>query len=458
MATDRGIAQYPDASELAAGFASGTADPRTVMEAVLARIKRLEPLVGACNDLVAPVSLLAAAEAAAARWRAGTPRSPLDGIPFGVKANIAVEGLPWHAGVAAFRDRTASKDATCVAHLRAAGLIPMATLNMHEAALGVTSDNQAFATTRNPWAPQRIPGGSSGGSAAAVASGMVPLALGTDSLGSVRLPSALCGVVGFKPARGEIPTDGVVPLSLPFDHVGIHARSVRDVACVLPILRGERERPTPSHDHPPLAHWLLRASRTVDAPVAETLREAVASAERAAAPVDWSDVDLAAVRRAGLLICERDAARHFATALRERPEGFSAEFRRLVAWGAAQGPARVRAATARLDQARYALCEALRDRLLLGPTTPHLAPRRHSPIPTSLADFTVPPAIAGVPAISFPAQRRNDGPPIGLQVTGAHSGHVLAAAASLCSEIAPVAEPSAGGASPNQRSEVRETR
>ena len=458
MATDPGIAAYPDASELAAGFASGSTDPRAVMEAALARIKRLDPLVGACNDLVASASLLAAAEAAGKRWRAGAPRSPLDGVAFGVKANIAVAGLPWHAGVAAFRDRTASGDATCVARLRAAGLIPVATLNMHEAALGVTSDNPAFATTRNPWAPDRIPGGSSGGSAAAVASGMVPLALGTDSLGSVRLPSALCGVVGFKPAHGEIPTDGVVPLSPSFDHVGVHARSVRDVAGVLPILRGERDRPTPYHDRPPLAHWLLGASRTVDAPVAEALREAVASAERAAAPVDWSDGDLAALRRAALLICERDAARHFATTLRERPEDFSAEFRRLVAWGAAQGPARVRAATGQLARARHALCEALRDRLLLGPTTPHLAPRRDSPIPTSLADFTVPPAIAGVPAVSFPAQRQGDNPPIGLQLTGAHSGHVLAAAASLCPEVAPVADPSAGRASPNQHSAVGGTR
>ena len=458
MAADPGTTENRDATDLASGFASGSMDPRTVLEDLLTRIERLEPLVGACTDLAPPTPLLAAADAAAARWRAGAPRSPLDGVPFGVKANIAVAGLPWHAGIDAFRDRIAGTDATCVARLRAAGLIPVAMLNMHEAALGVTSDNPAFGTTRNPWAPERIPGGSSGGSAAAVASGMLPLALGTDDLGSVRLPSALCGVVGFKPAYGEISTDGVVPLSPSLDHVGIHARSVRDVSAVLPILRGEPDKRTPCRDRPPLVRWLLGTPQTVDAPVAQALDEAISAWGRVADPVDWSDVDLAALRRAGLLICERDAARHFATLLGERPENFSVEFRQLVRWGMAQGPARVRAAKAHLDAVRRGLREELRDRLLLSPTTPHTAPLRNAPIPKSLADFTAPPAIAGVPAISFPVQRNNDALPIGLQVTGALSRHVLAAAACLCPGTAPVAEPSAGTAAPSQQSDPGGTR
>lgn len=448
MATDSVIAGYGDATDLGAAFASGSTDPRSAMEAVLAGTERLEPLVGACNDLVAPASLLVAAEAATRRWRAGAPQSPLDGVPFGVKANIAVAGLPWHAGVGAFRDRIAGADATCVARLRAAGLIPVATLNMHEAALGVTSDNPAFGTTRNPWAPDRIPGGSSGGSAAAVASGMVPLALGTDSLGSVRLPSALCGVVGFKPAHGEIPTDGVVPLSPSLDHVGIHARSVRDVSTVLAILRGHPDAAASSRDRPPFARWQLGAARTVDDPVADALRDAMPTGARAADPVDWSDVDLAALRRAGLLVCERDAAGYFETALRERPEGFSAEFRQFASWGAAQGPARIRAATERLGRARRALREALGARLLVGPTTPHTAPPRGAPAPTTLADFTSPPAIAGVPAISLPLRPRGGGLPVGLQVTGALSAHVLAGAARLFPGTAPVADPAARNAPP----------
>ncbi|MXY51189.1 MAG: amidase [Gammaproteobacteria bacterium] len=447
-------AESGDAVDMASGFASGRMHPRTVLEALLARIEQIEPLVGACNDLAPATPLLAAADAAAARWRAATPHSPLDGVPFGVKANIAVAGLPWHAGVAAFRNRVASRDAVCVARLRAAGLIPVATLNMHEAALGVTSDNPAFGTTSNPWALEHIPGGSSGGSAAAVASGMLPLALGTDDLGSVRLPSALCGVVGFKPAHGAIPTEGVVPLSPSLDHVGIHARSVRDVVAVLPILSGQANRSSPSGRRPALTRWMLGASVTMDPPVAEAVCAAMSAVDPNAAAVDWSDVDLGSLRRAGLLMCECDAAHHFGAALRRQPDGFSAEFRHLVSWGASQDPARVGAAKEYLVRMRRSLRDDLRDRLLLGATTPHTAPRRAAPVQASLADFTTPPAVAGVPAISLPAPRRDDGLPVGIQVTGAYAGDVLAAAAGLFPEVAPVAHPSATGKSPVLRSTV----
>ena len=443
MTAESSAVESGDAMDLASGFASGRMHPRTVLEFLLARIERIEPLVGACNDLAPEAPLLAAADAAAARWRAAAPYSPLDGVPFGVKANIAVAGLPWHAGIAAFRNRVAGKDAVCVARLRAAGLIPVATLNMHEAALGVTSDNPAFRTTSNPWALERIPGGSSGGSAAAVASGMLPLALGTDDLGSVRLPSALCGVVGFKPAHGAISTEGVVPLSPSLDHVGIHARSVRDVVAILPILSGQPNRSSPSGRRPTLTRWMLRTSATIDQPVAEAMRAAMSAVDSSAAPVDWADVDLASLRRAGLLICERDAAHHFNTVLRQQPEGFSAEFRHLVGWGASQEPVRVGTGKEYLETMRRRLRDDLRSRLLLAPTTPHTAPRQAVPVQPSLADFTAPPAVAGVPAISLPAPRRDGGLPVGIQLTGALAGDVLYAAAGLFPEVAPVAHPSA---------------
>lgn len=444
-----------DATALAAAFATGCTHPGAAIEACLARVERLDPLLGATNHVVARAPLLALADAAAARWRAGAPRSPLDGVPFGVKANIAVRDLPWHAGIAALRDRVATEDATCVARLRDAGLIPVAVLNMHEAALGETSDNPAFATTRNPWAPKRIPGGSSGGSAAAVASGMLPLALGTDSLGSVRLPSALCGIVGFKPAHGEIPTRGLVPLSPSLDHVGIHARSVRDVLSLLAILRGRPgdAAPTVPSASPPLARWLLGDDSVVEAEVADAVRAALeATADRTAEPADWSRVDLSALRRAGLLRCERAAARHFADLLRARPEGFSADFRQLVSWGAAQRPAKVQAATERLAKAACELRRDLRHRLLACPTTPHTAPARVAPIPTTLADFTVPAAVAGVAAISVPLP--TGGLPVGLQIAGTRSEEVLAASARFFPGIAAIAEPT-GADLPTQPFGVR---
>ena len=438
-----------DATALGAAFAAGQLEPRAVIEGLLRRIEGLDPLVGACNQVAPAATLLAAADDAAKRWRTGAPRSPLDGVPFGVKANIAVAGWPWHAGIDALRDRLADQDAACVRRLRAAGLLPLAVLNMHEAALGVTSDNPAFRTTRNPRAPDCIPGGSSGGSAAAVACGMLPIALGTDDLGSVRLPSALCGVVGFKPGHGEVPVQGVEPLAPSLDHVGIHARSVRDVAQVFALLRGQSGDSTPlaaewGSDHaPPLAQWLVGDPEQAGTEITNAIHDALHGAAHGypvSPPVDWTATDLPALRRAGLLTCERSAAAHFATLLRERPAGFSAEFRQLTAWGAAQGADRVRAAADRQRQARQSLRAELRDRLLVGPTVPHRALRRNAPIPSDLADFTAPAAIAGVPAISVPMGSFDDGPPLGLQILGMRSPDVLRAAASLFPGIAPIAQ------------------
>lgn len=447
-----------DATALAHAFACGHTDPRTVMEASLARIERIDPLVGACNHVDTPATLLAAADAAAARWRSRRQYSPLDGIPFGVKANIAVQGLPWHAGVAALRDRIADEDATCVRRLRSAGLIPVAVLNMHEAALGETSDNPAFVTTRNPWALERIPGGSSGGSAAAVASGMLPLALGTDSLGSVRLPSALCGVVGFKPAHGEIPTAGVEPLSPGLDHVGIHTRSVRDVSALLSILRINAVSVPSPDDSAPIARWVLGDPNRVNPQVADAFNAAMDAAgpiQHTVETADWSHVDLSALRRAGLLLCERDAAQHFSTVLAQQPEGFSATFRRLVAWGAAQRTSRVREARRHLAEVATALQKDLRHRLLACPTTPLTAPALDAAIPATLADFTAPAAIAGIPAISVPAPIPHGGLPVGLQLAGMRSDQVLAVGARLFPGTARIAEPGHDGL-PSKSLDARE--
>ena len=447
----------PDATALGAAFAGGRLEPPAVIESLLRRIEDLDPTVGACNHVAPPAGLLAAADAAGRRWRAGAPRSAFDGVPFGVKANVAVAGWPWHAGIAALRGRLADKDADCVARLRAAGMLPLASLNMHEAALGVTSDNPAFRTTRNPRALDCIPGGSSGGSAAAVACGMLPVALGTDSLGSVRLPSALCGVVGFKAGHGEVPVQGVEPLAPGLDHVGIHARSVRDVAQVFALLGGqpsgsEALATEPRDDgEPPLAQWLLGDPERTGADIASAVRDALhaaAGGRRVNRPVDWTRADLSALRRAGLLECERSAAKHFAALLSERPAGFSAEFRQLTAWGAAQGADKVREAADRLAQARRALRAELADQLLVGPTVPHRAPRRDAPTPSDLADFTAPAAIAGVPAISVPVGGFDDGPPIGMQIVGTRSADVLRAAASLFPGIAPIAQPPNDGGEP----------
>lgn len=167
---------------------------------------------------------------------------PLAGLSVGVKDNIEVAGVPSTCASAFFADRVAETDATVVRRLRAAGADIVATLNLAEFAVGVTSQNSAAGGVRNPWDPLRVPAGSSGGSGAAVAAGLVDVALGTDSGGSVRLPASACGVVGLRPSPGLVDVTGVFPVSADFDTVGPMARSVDLVARVFDVLTDQPRR------------------------------------------------------------------------------------------------------------------------------------------------------------------------------------------------------------------------
>jgi aspartyl-tRNA(Asn)/glutamyl-tRNA(Gln) amidotransferase subunit A len=215
--------------------------PVEATEAYLSRIERLDPAVGAFVHLDRE-GALAAAHESAARWRDRAPLSPLDGAAIAVKSNIAVAGLPWTAGAGAYRERIAETDAAAVAALKASGAVILGLVNMEEGALGAVTDNPWFGRTHNPWRRDYTAGGSSGGSAAAVAAGFCAAALGTDTLGSVRLPSAYCGVVGHKPTQGLVSAEGVMELSWTLDHVGVHARSVQDAALLFAAAsRADRE-------------------------------------------------------------------------------------------------------------------------------------------------------------------------------------------------------------------------
>lgn len=181
----------------------------------------------------------AAAEASAARRRAGAARGPLDGVPFTVKDNLYVGGMRATWGSRLFADHVAPADDLCVARLRAAGAVLVGKTNTPEFALAAHTTNEIFGATRNPWDTTRVPGGSSGGAAAAVAVGIAPLAIGTDAGGSIRLPAALCGVTGFKPSVGLIPRlHGFPPLALDFQAIGVMARSARGVQLAMAVLAG----------------------------------------------------------------------------------------------------------------------------------------------------------------------------------------------------------------------------
>jgi aspartyl-tRNA(Asn)/glutamyl-tRNA(Gln) amidotransferase subunit A len=207
--------------------------PETLLETVLARCTALN---GTLNALVTidETGARAAAAASAARQAAGRRLGPLDGLPLSVKDNLYVGGLRATWGSVLYRDFVAPQDDLCVERLRAAGAVIVGKSNTPEFALGAHTGNALFGATRNPWDPSRVPAGSSGGAAASVASGMLPLAIGTDAGGSIRLPAAYCGVVGFKPTVGRIPRlHGFPPMVVDFQSIGLMARSIEGIRLLL---------------------------------------------------------------------------------------------------------------------------------------------------------------------------------------------------------------------------------
>jgi len=224
--------------EIAGEVRAGHVTARAVTEATLSRIQRLDGGINAFTAVTAERAL-AAADAVDADRAAGRPLGPLAGVPFAVKNLFDVEGLPTLAGSKIRRDAAPPvHDATLVRRLTAAGAILVGALNMDEFAYGFVTENAHDGPVRNPHDPSRIAGGSSGGSAAAVAAGLTPLTLGSDTNGSIRIPASLCGVFGLKPTYGRLSRQGVFPFVESLDHVGPFARSVEDLALAYDVLQG----------------------------------------------------------------------------------------------------------------------------------------------------------------------------------------------------------------------------
>jgi aspartyl-tRNA(Asn)/glutamyl-tRNA(Gln) amidotransferase subunit A len=206
-----------------------------VTQAYLLRITELDPALRAFIT-VAAESALAQAQASAERWARGQSLGPLDGIPLALKDNMDVAGLPCTAGTQALAQRVPSQDATVWQRLAQAGAVLLGKLNMHEAALGATTDNAVFGRCMNPLREGHTPGGSSGGSAAAVAAHLCAAALGSDTMGSVRIPAAFCGNFGLKPSFGRVPAYPLSPMGT-VAHLGPHTMSVRDAALMTNVLK-----------------------------------------------------------------------------------------------------------------------------------------------------------------------------------------------------------------------------
>jgi aspartyl-tRNA(Asn)/glutamyl-tRNA(Gln) amidotransferase subunit A len=237
-------------SEIGAALRSKTLSVRELTEETLRRVSEANPRL---NAFITVTEAAARARAAALDddLARGIDRGPLHGIPIAHKDNIFTRGVRTTSGSKIFAEFVPKKDAAIVSQLNDAGAVMIGKTGLHEFAYGITSNNPHFGAIRNPWDPGRIPGGSSGGSAAALAARLVPLATGTDTGGSIRIPASFCGVVGLKPTYERVSRRGVMPLGLTLDHAGLLARTVRDVALGFSLIgkHSSGYRPPAHADH-----------------------------------------------------------------------------------------------------------------------------------------------------------------------------------------------------------------
>ncbi len=287
--------------DLARGIATKKVSPVEVLQAHLTRIEQLDGRLRSYLAVFAD-SALEAARAAEAAVAAGGSLPPLHGVPVAVKDLFAVAGTPTTGG-SRFLTEPARADATVVARLRAAGAVILGKLNLHEFAYGPEGTNPHFGTPWNPWdaTVHRLPGGSSSGSAVAVAAGLSPAALGSDTGGSIRMPAALCGVVGLKPTYGRVSRAGVLPLSWSLDHAGPLARRAADAAAILSAIAGA-DPADPSSSRQPVPDYVAALSGSVRGMriglVGEYLRQAEDEVQAAVAGT------VATLERLGCVVAE----------------------------------------------------------------------------------------------------------------------------------------------------------
>lgn len=343
-------------------------------------------------------------------------QGPLAGLRLGVKGNIAVQGLANTAGSQARRHAIATHDAPVVALLRQAGAEIIGTLNMHEGALGATTDNKAYGRCINPWRPNLSPGGSSGGSGAAIAAGLVDAALGTDTMGSIRLPASYCGVYGWKPSGTLVSQSGVVPLSTTLDQVGPLAKDPETLWAVAKVLGA----PAPLTSLQGLRFAVARdrvAPPTLIQPsfaaACQRLRDAGAEVIEIDLALGFTDID---VVLACLLVCEVEGAREWAAELADPASGLTAEFRAMLLYGQGAPQARIEQAyeTIALTKERLRRCFAREDLAgVISPTVSHLAFDHDVGPPVDQAYATMYANVGDLPAISAP-MGLIDGLPIGF--------------------------------------------
>jgi AtzE family amidohydrolase len=447
--------QTEDAVAIAGAVRAGRARARDLVARALEQIEKRDGEINAFTAVTAEAALKDA-ERLDAAVAAGRDPGPLAGVPFAVKNLFDIGGLVTLAGSKINRDRpAAARDAAAVRALKGAGAVLVGALNMEEYALGFVTENAHYGPTRNPHDLSRIAGGSSGGSAAAVAAGLVPISLGTDTGGSVRVPAALCGIFGMKPTFGRISRVGTAFLAPSMDHVGSFARSARDLAAVFDALQGpDPEDPACSERPPELSlPGLRRGVGDLRIAVADGYFAQGATPE-ALAVVGQAAQALGATRRVAIPEAHRARAAAMLTSaseganlrlpdLRTRARDFDPITRDRFLAGALIPVSWYLQAQRFRAWFQDAVREIFRrEDILLAPTTPYEAIRIGQEKITvngtevaarpTLGLYTFPFSFIGVPVVSAPI-RRAAGLPLGVQIVGApfRDGDVLRVAAAL---------------------------
>ncbi len=415
--------------------------PVELTQAHLVRISQLDQRLNAFITLT-PELALQQARQAEAEIQQGNYRGKLHGIPLAIKDLYETEGIRTTAGSTFFADYIPEADAAVVQKLKDAGGILLGKLNMHEIALGVTNENPHYGDCCNPWDLERITGGSSGGNAAALAAGLCMGAMGSDTGGSIRIPSSLCGVVGLKPTYGRISLRGVIPLSWNLDHAGPMGRCVQDVAILLQSVAGYDPQDAWSIDiavgdylglpEEGMKGWRVALAANdyfTDAEIVDgEVREAVCQAARVFEDLGAvvEEVSFPNVREAAMangLMTPSDAAAFHHQRLAENPQGFGADVLKRLQLGAAYSSTEYIQARRMQTILTCQFTEFFNEYdLLLTPTTPITAPRRGSADPFDrarlLTRFTAPFNLTGFPALSVPCGWSSEKLPIGLQIVG----------------------------------------
>jgi aspartyl-tRNA(Asn)/glutamyl-tRNA(Gln) amidotransferase subunit A len=424
--------------------------PVDLAMACLDRIEQLNPQLNAFITVLHD-SALAQARAAENEINTGHWRGPLHGIPIGLKDLIDTAGIKTTCGSALFADRVPTEDADIVQRLKSAGAVLIGKQNMQEFAYGGTSTSSYFGPVRNPWDPDRIAGGSSGGSAAAVASGMCFGAIGTDTGGSVREPAAFCGIVGLKPTYGRVSTRGVFPLSISLDHVGPLCRNVTDTALLLQAIAGHDKLDPMSVDWPVDSYTDALKSKIksrigiVRQPFFDDLDNDIASAIDRALQVmagDVLEIELpptpSAVQGPEVYALH---AKNFMTS----PELYGRWIQERLKQAALVDTIAYVEARQELDRVRRSIADVFSQvDFLVTPTTPvppitieealHMPP---DPAGELWLRNTRPFNAYGLPTISIPCGFTHTGLPIGLQISGPHFGEArLLSFAFACEQAA----------------------